>query len=131
MVSGMYAGETQKDLFGPRDDGVVWMHFHESLPVKMGKTIVDQIDDRTYSTRRMSRTGLNTFPVDKGEPLLVSYVSFGGLGCSFLPSGEAKTIGSPGTQVVARYGSGEEALAEVAAQSLIYKNLLTSAPFPN
>jgi hypothetical protein len=77
MVSGMYAGETQKDLFGPRDDGVVWTHFHESLPVKMGKTIVDQIDDRTYSTRRMSRTGLNTFPVDKGEPLLISYVFFG------------------------------------------------------
>jgi hypothetical protein len=77
MVSGMYAGETQKDLFGPRDDGVVWAHYHESLPMKMGKTIVDQIDDRTYSTRYLSRTGLNTFPVDKGEPLFVSAVFFG------------------------------------------------------
>jgi hypothetical protein len=78
MVSGMYAGETQKDLFGPREAGVTWVHYHESLPMNMGKTIVDQIDDRTYSTRGiMNRVGTNTFPVDKGEPLVVVGAEFG------------------------------------------------------
>ena len=78
MVSGMYAGETQKVLFSPREDGVIWRHYHESLPVNMGKTIVDQIDDRTFSTRgAMNRVGLNTFPLDKGEPLAVTNTIFG------------------------------------------------------
>lgn len=78
MVSGMYAGETQKVIFSPREAGVTWIHYHESLPMSMGKTIVDQIDDRTYSTRGIiNRVGTNTFPVDKGEPLAVIGAEFG------------------------------------------------------
>src|ERR1035438_2750545 len=78
MVSGMYAGETQKDLFGPREAGVTWVHYHESLPMSTGKTIVDQIDNRTYSTRGIiNRVGTNTFLVDKGEPLAVVGAEFG------------------------------------------------------
>lgn len=78
MVNGMYAGETQKVIFSPREAGVTWIHYHESLPMSMGKTIVDQIDDRTYSTRGIiNRVGTNTFPVDKGEPLAVIGADFG------------------------------------------------------
>jgi hypothetical protein len=78
MVSGMYAGETQKVIFSPREAGVTWIHYHESLPMSMGKTIVDQIDDRTYSTRGpINRMGTNIFPVDKGEPLAVVGAQFG------------------------------------------------------
>jgi len=78
MVSGMYAGETQKDLFGPREAGVTWVHYHESIPMSTGKTIVDQIDNRTYSTRGIiNRVGTITFPVDKGEPLAVVGAEFG------------------------------------------------------
>jgi hypothetical protein len=78
MVSGMYAGETQKVMFSPREAGVTWIHYHESLPLSMGKTIVDQIDDRTYSTRGpINRMGTNTFPVDKGEPLAVVGAAYG------------------------------------------------------
>jgi hypothetical protein len=77
MVSGMYAGEFKKDLIGKeRYDAVAWQHFDESLPLKAGKTILDQIDDRTVATGGAGlhggEVGTNIFPLEKGEQLVVS-----------------------------------------------------------
>jgi len=79
MVRGFYAGEFKKSMQA-RTDFVNWRHYDESLAVRHEKTVLDQIDDRTFATPPpLAGDGLgsNIFPVERGEAMLASNALFG------------------------------------------------------
>lgn len=82
VVSGLMAGEFKKGFIplGAGDAGLLWYHYHESVPVPdrkrsnplklFGKKTsdMDQLDARTFADLEK---GLNVVPLEKGEPLKV------------------------------------------------------------
>lgn len=68
-VSGLYAGEQKKLLFGPGENGVYWSHFAQGaqLPAKRASDL-HQLDDTTFG---LLHAGLNVTPIEKGERLKV------------------------------------------------------------
>lgn len=80
MVANFAAGEFKKSM-KVREDGVNWWHYHEGVSIRRETAVLDQIDDRTFSTGPISwgaqSPGANVFPVGKGERLMVSNVIFG------------------------------------------------------
>jgi hypothetical protein len=79
MVPGFYAGEFKKAMTA-REDFVNWRHYHESVPLKREKKVLDQLDERTLAfppTLGGNGLGSNILPIEKGESLVVSNVLFG------------------------------------------------------
>jgi hypothetical protein len=76
MVPGFYAGEFRGG--GPRVDFVNWRHYDQGLPIKREKTVVDQIDDRTFAEHPLFVNGLgsNISPIGKGEAIFASGTRF-------------------------------------------------------
>lgn len=78
MVAGFYAGEFKKS-FAARTDFVNWHHYDESLLVEGGKAALDRVDDRTFATGpplALEGLGSNTFPVQRGEVLVVTNTAY-------------------------------------------------------
>jgi len=68
-VSGLFAGEQKKLLFGPGENGVYWSHFASGaqLPSKRASDL-HQLDDNTFG---LLHAGLNVTQIEKGERLKV------------------------------------------------------------
>ncbi len=68
-VSGLYAGEQKKLLFGPGENGIYWAHFAEDAQMPTKKVAdLHELDSTTFG---LLRAGLNVTPIEKGERLKV------------------------------------------------------------